>query len=713
MTQKSNFGVGLDVGTMNIVSARRTDKDKVETSRVRDAFLDLDLGAKKMLKLSGVNFINREDGIIVVGDAALEMANVFGREARRPLSAGLVSAGEIDALEVLGAMIKNLLGAPKKEGEVCYFSVPAAPVDDLSKDVVYHKGVFERIVSECGYQAVAGNEAMAIIYAECAKESFSGLSISFGSGMCNCLAGDTLVPLLDGTERTLEDLASNQTEPFWVYSCREDGQIVPGLAHHPRKTGEQEVLRVTFDNGLHLELTADHLVQMRDGTYRAAGKLDAGDSVMPLYLDNSGDKYTRVKNNLSDKWNFVHCLVAHQTGRPAWRRKGHPNDEVIHHKNFKHSDNRPENLEVMTRSAHSALHAHLGDLNTEGLVAHNKKRRGKSVEEVYGVERGALAKASMSRAKIGRSWVARLGSEGAQKLRARRVAVTVGVAGKYERTPEIRMKVSEGLKAYFQENPISGKPCSEETRKKISQTLTGRKNGPHSAETRRKISEGQKGLKRNPHTDETKAKMRASHAARRKVSLGETGPINHKVTSVVRTGKVVAVYDLTVDEYHNFGTSAGVFVHNCALSVNGVEGFTFSVARGGDWIDAGASKAVGSTQSRMCALKEQGVDLLAPKTREQEALALYYKALIEYCIDNTAREFQRIKDRFSLPKPIPLVVSGGTSLAGNFLEFFKQTFEGKRKKFPVQISEIRQASDPMNAVARGLLIQAIQEQDED
>ncbi len=339
MTQKTNpgfFSVGLDIGTMNIVSARRTDKDKVETSRVRDAFLDLDLGAKKMLKLSGVNFINREDGIIVVGDAALEMANVFGREARRPLSAGLVSAGEIDALEVLGSMIKNLLGNPKTPNEVCFFSVPAAPVDDPSKDVVYHKGVFERIVTECGYRAVAGNEAMAIIYAECAKENFSGLSISFGSGMCNL-----------------------------------------------------------------------------------------------------------------------------------------------------------------------------------------------------------------------------------------------------------------------------------------------------------------------------------------------------------------------------------------ALAVNGVEGFSFSVARGGDWIDAGASKAVGSTQSRMCALKEQGVDLLDPKSREQEALALYYKSLIEYCIDNTAREFQRIKDRFSLPKPIPLVVSGGTSLAGNFLEFFKQTFEGKRKKFPVQISEIRQASDPMNAVARGLLIQAMQEQDED
>ena len=62
--------------------------------------------------------------------------------------------------------------------------MPASPVDE-DRDVVYHRGVFERIVTECGYEPYAGNEAMAIIYAETAAEGFSGLGISFGSGMCN------------------------------------------------------------------------------------------------------------------------------------------------------------------------------------------------------------------------------------------------------------------------------------------------------------------------------------------------------------------------------------------------------------------------------------------------------------------------------------------------------------------------------------------------
>lgn len=327
-------GCGADIGTMNIVSARRTAKG-VETRRVRDAFLDLPSDSRKMLKLSGVNYVERGDEILVLGDAAMEMANVFGREARRPLSAGLLAAGEIDALEVLALLIKNVIGTPTVPNEACCFSVPAAPVDDPNKDIVYHRGVLQRIVADCGYRAIPSNEAMAIIFAETAKDGFSGLGISFGSGMCNV-----------------------------------------------------------------------------------------------------------------------------------------------------------------------------------------------------------------------------------------------------------------------------------------------------------------------------------------------------------------------------------------ALAINTIEAMTFSTSRGGDWIDAGAAKAVGSTQARMCAIKERGIDLLHPKSREEEALALYYKSLIEYSLDHITSQFIRIKDKFSLPKPIPFVISGGTSLAGGFKEFFEQVFEAKRKKFPIEISEIRHAADPLNAVAHGLLLQAMQEDEE-
>src|ERR1700744_1022559 len=114
----SSLGVGLDIGTMNIVSAR-TKENGVVTKRVRDAFLDLESDAKRSLKLSKVDYVERDtDGaLLVLGDSAMTMANLFKREARRPLSRGLIAAGEIDAQEVLSLLINQVLGDPQIEGE--------------------------------------------------------------------------------------------------------------------------------------------------------------------------------------------------------------------------------------------------------------------------------------------------------------------------------------------------------------------------------------------------------------------------------------------------------------------------------------------------------------------------------------------------------------------------------------------------------------------
>jgi len=324
--KKEDAGVGLDCGTMNFVAARRSNK-KVAYSRVRDAFLDLPLDTKRMLKISNTDYVELDGKLLVIGDKAMETANLFNREARRPMSGGVIAAGEIDAQQVIALMMRQILGEPKSEKEKCCYSVPAPAVDVQGSDITYHKAILGKILQELGYKPEATNEALAIIFADCTKESFSGLGISYGSGMTNvCLA------------------------------------------------------------------------------YNAMSALD------------------------------------------------------------------------------------------------------------------------------------------------------------------------------------------------------------------------------------------------------------------------------------------------------------FSLGRGGDWIDAGAARAVNSTAAKMCAIKEGGIDLTKTKNREEEAIGLFVQTLIDYTIDTFSKRFAQAKNELLLPKPIPIVVSGGTSLAGGFLDKFKERFELHRSKFPVQISEIRAAIDPMTAVATGLLM---------
>lgn len=329
-------GCGLDIGTMNLVSARQTSAgDQVETKRIRDAFLDLDAESKKVLKMTKVDYIEKDGVLIVLGDYALKMANLFKREVRRPLSRGVISAGELDAQQILSLLISNVVGEPVVEKENCYYSVPAAPVDDEHQDIHYHQEVFKKILSELGYTPHPMNEAMAIIYSQCAEDNFSGLSVSFGSGMGN-------------------------------------------------------------------------------------------------------------------------IALAYQT----------------------------------------------------------------------------------------------------------------------------------------------------------------------------------------------------------------------------------------------------------------VKGMEFSVARGGDWIDVHAAKAIGSTAARMCSIKEKGVDLTPgkTKTREEEAIAMYIRALIKYVLDNISVQFKKTQSGIDLPEPIPFVVSGGTTKATGFMQVFNEEFEEVKKRgFPIQISEVRMAKDPMTAVAEGLLVLATEE----
>jgi hypothetical protein len=172
------------------------------------------------------------------------------------------------------------------------------------------------------------------------------------------------------------------------------------------------------------------------------------------------------------------------------------------------------------------------------------------------------------------------------------------------------------------------------------------------------------------------------------------------------------IYSQCADEnFSGLACSLGSGMTNIALAYQTTKGMEFSLSKcGGDWIDQHAAKAVGSTASRMCTIKEKGIDLLKPVGRDQEAIALYIRALIKNVLENVANQFKQSKSAIELPDPIPFVVSGGTSKAQGFMDVFKEEFRAVQKKgFPIQISEVRHALDPMTAVAEGLLVLATEE----
>ena len=178
---------GCDIGTCNLVSALQDNNRQIQYKTIRDVFLDMDIEAKPMLKNSLIDFIESDDKLYLIGNNALTMANLFKREARQPLSKGVLSPGEIEAERILMVLIENILGKAVKPGETCFYSVPASPID-REMDVVYHTAMFSKFIGNLGYTPKSLNESAAIVYSNAAPEQFSALALSFGSGMVNiCL----------------------------------------------------------------------------------------------------------------------------------------------------------------------------------------------------------------------------------------------------------------------------------------------------------------------------------------------------------------------------------------------------------------------------------------------------------------------------------------------------------------------------------------------
>jgi len=182
-----------------------------------------------------------------------------------------------------------------------------------------------------------------------------------------CFHGDTRVPLLNGRQRSLRDLAEG-VGPYWVYSMDEAGQIVPGLATALRTRTGVEVVRMTVSGGDEIICTPDHQFMMNDGSYRAARDLRFNESLMPLYRRwQTRDGYESVSTGKGGS-RQTHILVYEAINGPV------PAGSLVHHKNHIHFDNEPENLEALEVGEHSRYHRTIGNSFANGSPEFQAKR---------------------------------------------------------------------------------------------------------------------------------------------------------------------------------------------------------------------------------------------------------------------------------------------------------------------------------------------------
>ena len=188
-------------------------------------------------------------------------------------------------------------------------------------------------------------------------------------------------------------------------------------------------------------------------------------------------------------------------------------------------------------------------------------------------------------------------------------------------------------------------------------------------------------------------------------------------TKVIEEGVALGYEGLVDYNLTGIAISMGAGMCNVAVMYQGMTAVSFSVARGGDWVDQNVSADTGVPVAKVQHIKESSnlLDLTSGKifdvyeegSEESNvlyAIKSYYGALITYLLTNLKAQFEGAANVPQFQDPVPIVFGGGTALVKGFLDIVNEQFD--QDNFPIQVSEMKLIEDAHTAISRGCLSEA-------
>ena len=408
-----------------------------------------------------------------------------------------------------------------------------------------------------------------------------------------CLKFDTPILLLDGTTHTIEELYKNKAEFVGkgILGCNSDGSLCPTKIKDIILTNpSSSYMRIWLDNGKYVDVTADHRMMLRDGSFKPAGDLVEGESLMPYY-DKIKDGRRFVLDNKTGKFVPQYHVVSAKKGEAP--EAGYN----IHHINKIKIDDDFTNLIKLSTKDHCLEHGR--DLALSNKEANCRRREAGENTNANVGSRYITNGIYYTTIKAGETLPDGFWFEGPKKPESMKQAMSEKMLGRkknYDNTshlnvPEVQRKSLEsrqktydkmtGRKDFYVRCPVCGEVFTKHITDSQYNEYINKDKFYYCSETCRKNFDGNGAVSRaiklynklgrdiNSYDEKIK-ELKNSYLSAEKLQnkltfLEDYVPeVNHKVAKIEYFNELVPVYDITVeDDCHTFALPCGIFVHNC------------------------------------------------------------------------------------------------------------------------------------------------------